>query len=197
MGKLVVSTAMTVDGVMSVAEWFVPNGGHDAAGKAMLAASEAAVVGRKNFEGLAGYWTKRDGRVGRPREPDAEVRRLANADRAVAVERDAARGRRGDCRRSAQGDPERDGARATDRSGERSYAAPGGGLGDVRLGRHAPPLRASALIITGRGSRDRCPSAAGGPSSAAARRRSRSSSLPWSSLVDRRRRSGRSRRGRP
>jgi len=61
MGKLLVSTAMTVDGVMSVAEWFVPNGGHDAAGKAMLAASEAALVGRKNFEGLAGYWANETG----------------------------------------------------------------------------------------------------------------------------------------
>jgi dihydrofolate reductase len=61
MGKLIVSTAMTVDGVMSVEEWFVPSGGHDAAGKAILADAEAAVVGRKNFEGLAGYWTKETG----------------------------------------------------------------------------------------------------------------------------------------
>jgi dihydrofolate reductase len=61
MGKLFVSTAMTVDGVMSVEDWFVPNGGHDAAGKSMLADAEAAVVGRKNFEGLAGYWTNETG----------------------------------------------------------------------------------------------------------------------------------------
>jgi dihydrofolate reductase len=61
MGKLSVSTAMTVDGVMSVEEWFVQSGGHDAAGKAMLADAEAAVLGRKNFEGLAGYWTKETG----------------------------------------------------------------------------------------------------------------------------------------
>lgn len=61
MGRLFVSTAMTVDGVMSVEEWFVQSGGHDDAGKAMLADAEAAVVGRKNFEGLAGYWTKETG----------------------------------------------------------------------------------------------------------------------------------------
>ena len=61
MGKLLVSTAMTVDGVMSVEEWFVPEGDHDAAGKALLADAEAAVVGRKNFEGLAGYWTNETG----------------------------------------------------------------------------------------------------------------------------------------
>jgi hypothetical protein len=59
---------MTVDGVMSVAGWFVPNGGHDAAGKALLAASEAALVGRKNFEGLAGYWTNETGEWARPRQ---------------------------------------------------------------------------------------------------------------------------------
>ena len=61
MGRLLVSTAMTVDGVMSVEEWFVASGGHDAAGKAILADAEAAVVGRKNFEGLAGYWTNETG----------------------------------------------------------------------------------------------------------------------------------------
>ena len=61
MGKLFVSTAITLDGVMSVEDWFVPDGGHDAAGRAILADAEAAVVGRKNFEGLAGYWTKETG----------------------------------------------------------------------------------------------------------------------------------------
>jgi dihydrofolate reductase len=61
MGRLVVSTAITVDGVMSVQEWFVGSGGHEVAGKAILAGAEAAVVGRKNFEGLAGYWTRETG----------------------------------------------------------------------------------------------------------------------------------------
>jgi dihydrofolate reductase len=61
MGKLLVSTAITVDGVMSVEGWFVLSGDHDAAGKAILADAEAAVVGRKNFVGLAGYWTQETG----------------------------------------------------------------------------------------------------------------------------------------
>jgi dihydrofolate reductase len=46
---------------MSVEGWFVAAGGHDAAGKAMLADYAAAVVGRKNFVGLAAYWTKETG----------------------------------------------------------------------------------------------------------------------------------------
>lgn len=61
MGRLIVSTAMTVDGVMTVEDWYVANGGHDTAGKAMLADAAAAVVGRKNFEGLAGYWSAETG----------------------------------------------------------------------------------------------------------------------------------------
>jgi dihydrofolate reductase len=61
MGKLLVSTATTVDSVMTVEEWFVPEGEHDAAAKALLADATSAVLGRKNFEGLAGYWTQQQG----------------------------------------------------------------------------------------------------------------------------------------
>lgn len=61
MGRLIVSTAMTVDGVMSVEDWFVGEGGHDQAGREQLARAGAVVLGRKNFEGLAGFWTNETG----------------------------------------------------------------------------------------------------------------------------------------
>jgi hypothetical protein len=32
MSRLIISTAMTVDGVISVEDWYVPEGGHDRAG---------------------------------------------------------------------------------------------------------------------------------------------------------------------
>jgi dihydrofolate reductase len=62
MGKLIVSTAMTVDGVMSVEEWFVSEGGHDRASLEMFGPGSAMVLGRKNYEGLAGYWTQTTGK---------------------------------------------------------------------------------------------------------------------------------------
>jgi dihydrofolate reductase len=61
MSKLIVSTAMTVDGVMSVEDWYVAEGGHDQAGRELLERAAAAVLGRKNFEGLAGYWSEETG----------------------------------------------------------------------------------------------------------------------------------------
>ncbi len=61
MGKLVFTTAMTVDGVMDVSEWFVAEGGQDAAALAMLDEAEAALLGRGNFEGLRGYWSDKEG----------------------------------------------------------------------------------------------------------------------------------------
>jgi dihydrofolate reductase len=61
MGRLIVSTAMTVDAVMSVEEWFVGEGGHDEHARAQLARAGAIVLGRKNYEGLAGFWSKETG----------------------------------------------------------------------------------------------------------------------------------------
>jgi dihydrofolate reductase len=61
MGKLIISTAMTVDGVMSVEEWFVSEGEHDRAAFDLFGPGSAMVLGRKNYEGLAGYWTQETG----------------------------------------------------------------------------------------------------------------------------------------
>jgi hypothetical protein len=54
MGTLTLSTQMTVDGVITVEDWFVPEGDHDRAGRALFERSSALVIGRKTYEGLAG-----------------------------------------------------------------------------------------------------------------------------------------------
>jgi dihydrofolate reductase len=61
MSKLIISTAMTVDGVMSVEGWYVPGGGHDRAGREMFEGAAGFVLGRKNYEGLAGFWSTTTG----------------------------------------------------------------------------------------------------------------------------------------
>jgi dihydrofolate reductase len=60
-GKLVVSNAMTVDGVIDGFEWYVSEGEHEGAGRQKLAEAEAALLGRKTYEGLAGYWPTQEG----------------------------------------------------------------------------------------------------------------------------------------
>jgi len=55
--RLIVSTAMTVDAVISVSDWYVSEGGHDPAGRAQFEQSEAVLLGRKTYEGLAAYWS--------------------------------------------------------------------------------------------------------------------------------------------
>jgi dihydrofolate reductase len=57
MGRLIVSTQMTLDGVIEVGEWFVADGDDDRAGKAQLAHASAVLLGRKTYEGLAAYWS--------------------------------------------------------------------------------------------------------------------------------------------
>jgi dihydrofolate reductase len=61
MGKLIISTAMTVDGVMSVEDWYVPEGEHDQAGLELFDRAAATVLGRKSFEGLAAFWAPMTG----------------------------------------------------------------------------------------------------------------------------------------
>jgi dihydrofolate reductase len=61
MATLIVSTAITVDGVMSVEEWFVSDGGHDRAGRELFARASAVLLGRRNYEGLAAYWSQETG----------------------------------------------------------------------------------------------------------------------------------------
>jgi hypothetical protein len=62
MGKLIISTQITLDGVMTVGEWYNQHGEHDwhgSAGQAaldQLRAADAFILGRKNYEGLAAVW---------------------------------------------------------------------------------------------------------------------------------------------
>lgn len=57
MGKLIISTAMTVDGVIEVSEWYVAEGGHDRAALAQFDEAAGLLLGRKTYEGLAPYWS--------------------------------------------------------------------------------------------------------------------------------------------
>ena len=57
MGRLIVSTQLTVDGVIDVGEWYVADGEHDRAGKDQLVEASAVLLGRKTYEGLAAYWS--------------------------------------------------------------------------------------------------------------------------------------------
>jgi dihydrofolate reductase len=60
MARLINTTAMTVDGVIDVTDWFVAQGDHDAASLALFD-DAAMLLGRKTYEGLAGFWTKQTG----------------------------------------------------------------------------------------------------------------------------------------
>jgi dihydrofolate reductase len=60
-GRLIISTAMTVDGLVDVRDWYVSEGGHDRAGREQLHRAEAMLLGRKTYEGLAGYWSPLQG----------------------------------------------------------------------------------------------------------------------------------------
>ena len=57
MGRLIVSTQMTLDGVIEVDDWYVAEGEHDRAGKEQLEQASALLLGRKTYEGLAEYWS--------------------------------------------------------------------------------------------------------------------------------------------
>jgi len=62
MGRLINTTAMTVDGVIDVSDWYVVEGGHDGASLALFADDAAMLLGRKTFEGLAAFWPTQSGR---------------------------------------------------------------------------------------------------------------------------------------
>jgi hypothetical protein len=51
MNKLNLSTTMTLDGVIDVAEWYVAGGEHDRASRERLEQSAAMLLGRKTYEG--------------------------------------------------------------------------------------------------------------------------------------------------
>ena len=66
MSRLIVLTAMTVDGVMTVEDWFVPEGDHMEASLRMFEGDTALLYGRKNYEGSppTGWRPKESGRTG-------------------------------------------------------------------------------------------------------------------------------------
>jgi dihydrofolate reductase len=51
-----ISTAMTIDGVIDVTDWYVAEGEHGPAAFAMYDGVDAMLMGRKTYEGLASYW---------------------------------------------------------------------------------------------------------------------------------------------
>jgi dihydrofolate reductase len=59
--RLAISLAMTVDAVMEVHEWYVSEGEHDSASLAQFEPPAAMLLGRKTFEGLAGFWAPLEG----------------------------------------------------------------------------------------------------------------------------------------
>jgi dihydrofolate reductase len=64
MGKLIVTAQLTVDGVIdSVGEWVDPGGDHGQLSFDLHKNSAGMVMGRKTYEGLAGYW---------PNQPDSD-----------------------------------------------------------------------------------------------------------------------------
>jgi dihydrofolate reductase len=103
MSRLINTTTMTVDAVTDVAEWFISEGEHDEAAHEQFLGTAGMLMGRKTYEGLAAYWPEQSGPWGGPAQPDAEVRRLADARRLARLERDGDRGGRGAGRLAAQG----------------------------------------------------------------------------------------------
>ena len=61
MSRLVNTTTMTVDGLVDVGEWYVSEGGHDRAARTQFDRAAGMVMGRKTYEGLAGYWPQQTG----------------------------------------------------------------------------------------------------------------------------------------
>ena len=62
MGKLIATTQATLDGVVDpVGEWVQPDGDHGVYSFERQARSGGLVLGRKTYEGLAGYWRSQSG----------------------------------------------------------------------------------------------------------------------------------------
>ena len=92
MGRLVVSTQMTLDGVIDVGEWYIAEGEHDRAGQDQLSQASAVLLGRKTYEPCR-LLVPVDARLGQLDQPEAEVRRITHASRPARMECDASRGR--------------------------------------------------------------------------------------------------------
>jgi dihydrofolate reductase len=57
MGKLIIRSGMTVDGVIDQTDrWFIPEGEHEDESYDQLFAADAFVLGRPTYQGLAGVW---------------------------------------------------------------------------------------------------------------------------------------------
>jgi dihydrofolate reductase len=62
MGKLIATAQATIDGVIDpVGEWVQPDGDHGDYSFERQAGSGGLVLGRKTYEGLAGYWPSQAG----------------------------------------------------------------------------------------------------------------------------------------
>jgi dihydrofolate reductase len=59
--KLILSTTMTVDGVITVSDWVCPGGEHDRAAREQFEQAAAMVLGRKTYEGLTAFWPSQTG----------------------------------------------------------------------------------------------------------------------------------------
>jgi dihydrofolate reductase len=63
MGKLIATTQATLDGVIDpVGEWVQPDGDHGDYSFERQARSGGLLLGRKTYQGLAGYWPSRSGK---------------------------------------------------------------------------------------------------------------------------------------
>lgn len=63
MGKLIATAQATIDGVIDpVGEWVQPDGDHGTYSFERQARSGGLVLGRKTYEGLAGYWPSQSGK---------------------------------------------------------------------------------------------------------------------------------------
>ena len=63
MGNLIASTQATVDGVIDpVADWVIPEGDHGEYSFERQSQAGGMVLGRKTYEGLAGYWPSESGK---------------------------------------------------------------------------------------------------------------------------------------
>lgn len=61
MSRLINTTTMTVDGVTDVGDWYVSEGGHDRAARDQFDGAAGMLLGRKTYEGLAGFWSQQTG----------------------------------------------------------------------------------------------------------------------------------------
>jgi len=61
MARVINTTTMTVDALTDVADWFVSEGEQQEAAQEQFVGIGGMLLGRKTFEGLAGYWMQEEG----------------------------------------------------------------------------------------------------------------------------------------